>query len=113
MARGATGCLTSGTHVRSLAHLMGSQGCASLADHGVEALRTRFHDGTHGGWYAKVGVDGPRTKDKTAYEHAFVVLAGASAAAAGRSGGSELALTPARGTTAAYVPAKFYFAGLK
>jgi mannose/cellobiose epimerase-like protein (N-acyl-D-glucosamine 2-epimerase family) len=56
----------------------------------VAALRGLFHDDAHGGWYAKVGPDGPTSTDKTAYEHAFVVLAGASATAAGRPGGREL-----------------------
>jgi len=59
-------------------------------DHGIVALQGRLHDDTHGGWYAQVGPDGPVTTDKTAYEHAFVVLAAASASAAGRPGGTEL-----------------------
>lgn len=78
------------THVYSLGHLLGRPESGSLADHGVEALRGRFHDRVNGGWYAKVGPDGPTTTDKTAYEHAFVVLAAASATAAGRPGGREL-----------------------
>ena len=78
------------THVFALGHLMGRPDCGSLADHGVEALRGRLRDQTHGGWYAKVGPDGPTTTDKTAYEHAFVVLAGASATAAGRPGAAYL-----------------------
>jgi mannose/cellobiose epimerase-like protein (N-acyl-D-glucosamine 2-epimerase family) len=78
------------THVYALGHLMGRPGCGPLADHGVAALRGRFRDQQHGGWYAKVGPDGPTSTDKTAYEHAFVVLAAASATAAGRPGGREL-----------------------
>jgi sulfoquinovose isomerase len=78
------------THVYSLGHLLGRPDCGPLADHGVAALRGLFHDDAHGGWYAKVGPDGPTSTDKTAYEHAFVVLAGASATAAGRPGGREL-----------------------
>ena len=78
------------THVYSLGHLLGRPGCSALADHGVEALHGRFRDREHGGWYAKVGADGPTTTDKTAYEHAFVVLAATSATAAGRPGGREL-----------------------
>jgi sulfoquinovose isomerase len=78
------------THVHALAHLMGRPGAGVLADHGVTALRGRMWDEQHGGWYAKIGPGGPTVTDKTAYEHAFVVLAGASAAAAGRSGGREL-----------------------
>jgi len=78
------------THVYSLGHLIGRPGCDALADHGVEALRDRFHDKKNGGWYAKVDADGPVTTDKTAYEHAFVVLAATSATAAERPGGREL-----------------------
>jgi mannose/cellobiose epimerase-like protein (N-acyl-D-glucosamine 2-epimerase family) len=44
----------------------------------------------HGGWYASVSPNGTPATDKAAYGHAFVVLAGASAAAAGRPGGTEL-----------------------
>jgi mannose/cellobiose epimerase-like protein (N-acyl-D-glucosamine 2-epimerase family) len=78
------------THVYALGHLVGRPGCGTLADHGVAALRGPLRDQVHGGWYAKVGPDGPTVTDKTAYEHAFVVLAAASATAAGRPGGREL-----------------------
>ncbi|WP_457111309.1 AGE family epimerase/isomerase [Marmoricola sp. URHA0025 HA25] len=78
------------THVYALAHLMGKPGAGALADHGVAALAGRMHDDEHGGWYAKVDAGGPATTEKTAYEHAFVVLAGASATAAGRPGGRHL-----------------------
>ncbi len=78
------------THVYALGHLMGRPDCGALADHGVAALQGRFRDATNGGWYARVGADGPTVTGKTAYEHAFVVLAGASAVAAGRPGGRDL-----------------------
>ena len=78
------------THVYCLGDLMGRPGSGSLADHGVEALLGRMRDSRHGGWYAQVGPDGPVTRDKTAYEHAFVLLAASSAVASGRSGGEEL-----------------------
>ena len=78
------------THVYSLGHMLGRPDCAALADHGVAALEWRFRDDEHGGWFAKVGAEGPTTTSKTAYEHAFVVLAAASATAAGRPGGREL-----------------------
>ena len=72
------------THVYSLGHLLGREDCSSLVDHGVAALRGRFRDGVNGGWWARVSGEGPVVTDKTAYEHAFVVLAVASATAAGR-----------------------------
>ena len=78
------------THVFALAHLLGRPGAGPLVDHGIAALGGRLADPEHGGWFAKVGEDGPTSTDKTAYEHAFVVLAGASAEAAGRPGGKEL-----------------------
>jgi sulfoquinovose isomerase len=77
-------------HVYALGHLMGRPDCATLVDHGVAALAGRLQDGVHGGWYSKVGAEGPTVTDKTAYEHAFVVLAGAAAAAADRPGGRDL-----------------------
>ena len=78
------------THVFALAHLMGRPWAAELVDHGVGALRGRFRDPGHGGWYAAVGAGGPVTRAKTAYEHAFVVLAASSATAAGRPGAADL-----------------------
>ena len=78
------------THVFSLGHMLGRAGCDSLADHGVAALRERFRDPVNGGWYASVAADGPTTRSKTAYPHAFVVLAATSAMCAGRPGAREL-----------------------
>ncbi len=78
------------THVYALGHLLGRSGCAALVDHGLAALQGRFRDPANGGWYAQVSPDGPVATDKTAYEHAFVVLAAASATAAGRPGARAL-----------------------
>ena len=79
------------THVFSLGHMIGRPGCGPAADHGLRALTGRFRDATNGGWYAGVAASGePTTRDKTAYEHAFVVLAAASATCAGRPGAREL-----------------------
>jgi sulfoquinovose isomerase len=78
------------THVFALAHLMGWPDAGELVDHGVAALTGRFRDPVNGGWYAAVGPDGPVTRDKTAYEHAFVVLAASSAVVAQRPGAEAL-----------------------
>ena len=78
------------THVYALGDLMGRPGCGPLADHGVAALRGRFRDQQHGGWYAAVDTDGPVSREKSGYPHAFVVLAAASATCAGRPGAEEL-----------------------
>lgn len=78
------------THVFALAHLLGRPGADTLVDHGTAALHGMFHDDVHGGWFAQVGDEGPVTTHKTAYEHAFVVLAASSATAAGRPGAKAL-----------------------
>jgi mannose/cellobiose epimerase-like protein (N-acyl-D-glucosamine 2-epimerase family) len=78
------------THVFALGSLMGRPGCGPLVDHGVAALAGRFRDPVNGGWYAGVDANGPVSRDKTAYEHAFVVLAATSASCAGRPGADEL-----------------------
>lgn len=80
------------THVFALAALLGRPGAAALVDHGLDALRGRLHDDEHGGWFAAVGPDGPTNAAKEAYGHAFVILAAASAKAAGREGANALLL---------------------
>ena len=72
------------THVHALGHLLGLPGCGALADHGLAAIRERFEDPEHGGWYPEVNAAGPQRTDKEAYPHAFVLLAAASCALAGR-----------------------------
>jgi mannose/cellobiose epimerase-like protein (N-acyl-D-glucosamine 2-epimerase family) len=74
------------THVFGLAHLLGRPGADELVRHGVEALTAGpLHDAERGGWRASTDDD-----TKAAYAHAFVVLAGSTAAAAGVEGGAEL-----------------------
>ena len=78
------------THVFALGHLLGRPGCGPLVDHGLAALAGRFRDAEHGGWYGAVDASGPAKRDKEAYQHAFVVLAAASATSAGRPGAPAL-----------------------
>jgi sulfoquinovose isomerase len=78
------------THVYALGTLLGRPGCAPLVDHGLAALTGLFRDTDHGGWFTEAGPDGPTDDAKGAYPHAFVVLASASATAAGRPGAAEL-----------------------
>lgn len=78
------------THVFALAALMGRPGANTLVDHGINALRTAFHDDDHGGWFASVNDEGPVETAKSGYAHSFVLLAAASAVAAGRPGATEL-----------------------
>ncbi|MRJ75850.1 AGE family epimerase/isomerase [Aeromicrobium sp. SMF47] len=79
------------TYVFSLAHLAGESDALPLAEHGVAALSTLFHDDTFGGWYDEIGFDGtPVDTAKRCYGHAFVLLAAATAAAAGAEGAQAL-----------------------
>lgn len=79
------------TYVFALAHLGGASDSPRLAEHGVEALATLFHDDEHGGWYDEVDRRGnPTDTSKGCYGHAFVLLAAATAAAAGATGAEEL-----------------------
>lgn len=99
------------THVFSLAHLRGDADAARLADHGVAALAAGpLRDDALGGWFDRVpegrseaapsSASEPRERSqneggdslprKSAYEHAFVVLAASTATAAGRPGARAL-----------------------
>ncbi|MGY1915461.1 AGE family epimerase/isomerase [Blastococcus sp. SYSU DS0973] len=79
------------THVFALAHLRGRPGAGPLVDTGLAALTGPFRDAEHGGWFSSLTADGaPAATDKSAYDHAFVVLAAASATAAGRPGAEDL-----------------------
>jgi mannose/cellobiose epimerase-like protein (N-acyl-D-glucosamine 2-epimerase family) len=78
------------THVFALAHLLGKPWAAELVDHGLVALRGPFRDEEYGGWLRGLAADGTPSTEKTAYEHAFVVLAAASATSAGRPGAGDL-----------------------
>jgi sulfoquinovose isomerase len=71
------------THVFALAEAEGRSGYRELAEHGIAALTGQLRDGKHGGWFASATAAGPVVDDKRAYEHVFVILAAASAAAAG------------------------------
>ncbi|MCR6490204.1 AGE family epimerase/isomerase [Amycolatopsis sp. OK19-0408] len=72
------------THVFALAQLQGAETGEQVA-HGVAALTGVLRDADHGGWYATTTLS-----EKRAYEHAFVVLAAASAVAAGAEGAEPL-----------------------
>ncbi|GHC72525.1 N-acylglucosamine 2-epimerase [Nocardiopsis terrae] len=91
------------THVFSLAHLRGDAGAAKLADHGLAALSGPLRDADLGGWFDQVpegaGANelrershkaGGKRPDKSAYPHAFVVLAASSAVLADRPGARGL-----------------------
>lgn len=85
------------THVFALADLAGESDAVdgqarALAEHGVRALTDGpLREAERGGWFAAVSPEGrPVDPRKQAYAHAFVVLAGATAAVAGVRGGEDL-----------------------
>jgi sulfoquinovose isomerase len=72
------------TYCYALGSMLGFDGAAALAEHGLAALRTVFRDSSFDGWYAELGPDGtPADDSKATYAHAFVVLASATATTAG------------------------------
>lgn len=77
-------------HSYALGKLAGRPGCEGMIDHGMAYLRQRHRDPVHGGFVW--ALDGKAIHDgrKLAYGHAFVLLAGASAMAAGHPDGQEL-----------------------
>lgn len=77
-------------HVYSLGTLLGVPGSRPVAEAALAGLTGPLRDAEHGGWYPAVAADGTPAPDKTAYAHAFVVLAASSAAAAGLDGGAHL-----------------------
>jgi mannose/cellobiose epimerase-like protein (N-acyl-D-glucosamine 2-epimerase family) len=70
-------------HCFAIAHLLGRPGAADIVDHGLKAIRERHRDAKHGGYFWSFDDDGPHERDKLAYGHAFVLLAGASAKCVG------------------------------
>jgi mannose/cellobiose epimerase-like protein (N-acyl-D-glucosamine 2-epimerase family) len=96
------------THVFSLAALRGRDGAARWADHGLAALAGPLRDAERGGWFDQApattvpdtnwersqasNAEGAPAEPprKSAYEHAFVVLAAATATTAGRPGAADL-----------------------
>jgi mannose/cellobiose epimerase-like protein (N-acyl-D-glucosamine 2-epimerase family) len=78
-------------HCFSLAHLCGRPGAAAIAEHGLWAMTHEFFDEENDGWFASVSRAGAAIDDtKSAYAHAFVVLAASTAIQAGLAGGEEL-----------------------
>lgn len=74
------------TYVFALAHLQGEPDVSELVDHGIWSLSNVLRDAEHGGWFHSTA----REDRKEAYDHAFVVLAAASAVGAGRPGAQAL-----------------------
>ena len=79
-------------HVYSLGALMGVTGARETAEGAFAGLTGRLRDPVHGGWFHAVGADGVPLAGagKSAYDHAFVVLAACSATRAGLPGAPAL-----------------------
>ncbi len=73
-------------HVYAVGHLLGIPGCRPLAQRALTGLTGPLHDDDHGGWFPRRDPDGTVAPEKRCYDHAFVVLAATSAAAAGLAG---------------------------
>lgn len=70
-------------HCFAIGHLLGRPGSGEIIDHGMRYLWDRHRDGKNGGYFWQVNDDGPVDPAKQGYGHAFVLLAAASAKAAG------------------------------
>ncbi|MFF3063963.1 AGE family epimerase/isomerase [Oerskovia sp. NPDC057915] len=77
-------------HMYALGTLLGVPGADTLADLALDGLRTHLADPTDGGWFASRGPGDAVDDTKSAYAHAFVVLAASSATIAGRPGARGL-----------------------
>jgi mannose/cellobiose epimerase-like protein (N-acyl-D-glucosamine 2-epimerase family) len=75
------------TYVFALAHLQGVAEADVLAASGLDALARHYADRANGGWFSEVTTSGQVTDfTKSNYAHAHVLLAAASAVAAGIAG---------------------------
>jgi sulfoquinovose isomerase len=77
-------------HVYVLGHLLGRSGDLDLAAHALAGLTDRLRDPSNGGWVTSVDDAEESPDEKACYTHAFVVLAGSSAAVAGLPRAREL-----------------------
>ncbi|HQY99471.1 MAG TPA: AGE family epimerase/isomerase [Propionicimonas sp.] len=77
-------------HVYSLGSLAGMPGSRPVAQAALAGLTGALRDPDAGGWFSEVAPDGSTPDEKTAYAHAFVVLAASSAKAAGLDGADGL-----------------------
>jgi mannose/cellobiose epimerase-like protein (N-acyl-D-glucosamine 2-epimerase family) len=79
------------TYVFALAHLAGLAGADALAAGGLGALSDRYADRANGGWFSTVDLSGQVVDaTKMNYAHAYVLLAAASATAAGIPGAEPM-----------------------
>jgi mannose/cellobiose epimerase-like protein (N-acyl-D-glucosamine 2-epimerase family) len=90
-ARGLHTWITCRTvHAYGLGALLGVPGCRPVAQGALAGLLGPLHDDEHGGWFSSLDAAGVPAAEKSAYAHAFVVLAGTTATVAGLEGGRAL-----------------------
>ena len=77
-------------HVYGIGAALGHKGSEELIDKAVNGLLTALKDNEYGGWYPGINPDGTKMKEKQAYAHAFVMLAGSTAVLLNRPRGKEL-----------------------
>ncbi len=77
-------------HCFAIAHLLGRPGAEAMIDHGMDFLWNKHRDTENGGYFWQMGDSGPVDDSKQAYGHAFVLLAAASAKAAGHPDADRL-----------------------
>ena len=79
-------------HVNSLGVLLGVPGSADLAVGALAGLTGPLYDAAHGGWFSAASPDGEPDPEagKSAYDHAFVMLAASSGVVAGIHGAAAL-----------------------
>ena len=77
-------------HVFSVGALLGVPGARPVAEAALAGLLGPLHDDVYGGWFTSRAADGTPAPGKTAYAHAFVILAASSATVAGVGGGDRL-----------------------
>lgn len=79
-------------HVHAMAALTGRPGSRELAQRLLDGLAGPLRDADHDGWFHRLDTDGRPDLDagKSCYDHAFVLLAGSSAAVAGLDGADAL-----------------------
>lgn len=77
-------------HAFGIAALMGRPGAANVVDHGMDFLWNGHRDAANGGYHWGIGYGVLTDPSKQAYGHAHVLLAGATAKAAGHPDADRL-----------------------
>ncbi|HUA03940.1 MAG TPA: AGE family epimerase/isomerase [Solirubrobacteraceae bacterium] len=82
--------VTRAVHSYALGEMLGIPGCRSVVDRGLTAVWSQHRDAVAGGYIEAVGRGGAGDTTKAAYGHAHVLLAAASALAAGHADASAI-----------------------